>query len=802
MRSTAAAIATAAFACASGKPAPKPPAAPTDVSATAGDAQVTVLWTASDGAIGYRVYSGEGTLGTHADVGAVTSWTVVGLTNGHTYSFAVSALGVGGESALSAAVSATPKANPPLAVTSVAPADGSTAVPRNAAVVVKFNKPVRPPTAGCSGTVQLSDDSFATCAAGTLAATDANATWTFTPTAPLHGGAKYAVRVTTAQKDANGVALAAQFQSAGFTTAASLTVSVAPLGTVGVRPAVVLTFNRSVDQSTVTSIETGTACGGTVQLSAAGSCVAMTHAWSGNTATFTPAADLMASTTYAIAVTTGVKDSDGVPLDAAAGGGFTTIAGVTVTGTDFQHVSLAWTSSNGAHVYLRPAGSGAWPSTPTASPAGGSGTLTLAPGKSWDIRVAPLDSSSTEQTPTDLLAVATDFTGVPAEWLAGQLTSGAMGGHFRFTSSDTEFFAAYSSSDDTATLNPANADALWIAFDTTDSAGEWVTQTGGGSQIIWPFKADYVVELKDAQTMNLRNAAAATWSPLASATAKLGSGIAEIRFPRSALGTFTSFRLALAAVATHSNSAAPAYTFDLAPAPPPPWIATFGAKASLPRSLTPAVDPATALSAATTAEGPVVTFKLTGASSTDVKLKGSLPPLSYDAPVELSTVLGATAGNINFGGQAGELFFKFTDAGTDEFAAGKDRVWTLSGAAESIPDLSFDTAYSATHAFTLTFEVTGGTPTEVRGSASELGSWGTGVALSGGPPYGSGPVSFASHDFTAAPLEFKAYYGASSSYEGSPSACSGSACNHLMDDDVINARVLSWTAGDYSNNPF
>src|ERR1041384_1243193 len=141
--------------CNNGKPAPSPPATPASVSATAGDAQVTALWDASGGALGYRVYSGEGALGAHVDVGALPSWTVVGLTNDHEYSFAVSALGAGGESALSAAVKATPHANPPLAVSSVTP-DSVTAVPRNAAIAVKFNKAAQQPPAGCRGTVQLS----------------------------------------------------------------------------------------------------------------------------------------------------------------------------------------------------------------------------------------------------------------------------------------------------------------------------------------------------------------------------------------------------------------------------------------------------------------------------------------------------------------------------------------------------------------------------------------------------------------------------------------------------------------------
>src|SRR5438105_1679676 len=139
------------------------------------------------------------------------------------------------------------------------------ALPRNAPVTVVFDKPVQAPAAGCSGTVQLSDDSFVTCAAGTFTGSDA--TWTFTPSPVLQGNATYRLRVTTAQKDANGIALASAYTSAGFTTAPALTAAVAPSGTVSLRPSISVTFNRPVTAPSVTSIESGTTCGGTVRVS-------------------------------------------------------------------------------------------------------------------------------------------------------------------------------------------------------------------------------------------------------------------------------------------------------------------------------------------------------------------------------------------------------------------------------------------------------------------------------------------------------------------------------------------------------
>ncbi len=64
-----------------------PPAAPTGVSATPGNAQVVVAWTASTGATGYHVKRGATSGGPYTQVGAPTAspYTDTGLTNGTPY---------------------------------------------------------------------------------------------------------------------------------------------------------------------------------------------------------------------------------------------------------------------------------------------------------------------------------------------------------------------------------------------------------------------------------------------------------------------------------------------------------------------------------------------------------------------------------------------------------------------------------------------------------------------------------------------------------------------------------------------
>lgn len=88
------------------------PAAPATLSATAGNAQVSLSWTASTGATSYnvkRALSASGPFTTVAAGVIGTSYANTGLINGTTYYYVVSAVNAAGESANSAAASATPQ---------------------------------------------------------------------------------------------------------------------------------------------------------------------------------------------------------------------------------------------------------------------------------------------------------------------------------------------------------------------------------------------------------------------------------------------------------------------------------------------------------------------------------------------------------------------------------------------------------------------------------------------------------------------------------------------------------------------
>ena len=91
------------------------PAPPTGVSATPGNAQVSLSWTASSGATSYNVKRSTVSGGPYTTVGSTgaTSFTNTGLANGTTYFYVVTAVNASGESGNSTQVSATPQSVAP-----------------------------------------------------------------------------------------------------------------------------------------------------------------------------------------------------------------------------------------------------------------------------------------------------------------------------------------------------------------------------------------------------------------------------------------------------------------------------------------------------------------------------------------------------------------------------------------------------------------------------------------------------------------------------------------------------------------
>lgn len=109
-------------------------AAPTGVTATAGNGQATVGWSAVTGATSYNVYYGTVAGVTTANqtkvIGATSGSAITGLVNGTMYYFVVTAVNATSESSVSTEVNATPVAPPPppSAPTGVSIANGNAQV--------------------------------------------------------------------------------------------------------------------------------------------------------------------------------------------------------------------------------------------------------------------------------------------------------------------------------------------------------------------------------------------------------------------------------------------------------------------------------------------------------------------------------------------------------------------------------------------------------------------------------------------------------------------------------------------------
>src|SRR6202035_1354179 len=87
------------------------PPPPANLTATAGNGQVGLSWSASSGATSYNVKRSTTNGGPYTTIGSptTTGYTDTGLTNGTTYYYVVSAVNAAGESANSSQVSATPR---------------------------------------------------------------------------------------------------------------------------------------------------------------------------------------------------------------------------------------------------------------------------------------------------------------------------------------------------------------------------------------------------------------------------------------------------------------------------------------------------------------------------------------------------------------------------------------------------------------------------------------------------------------------------------------------------------------------
>ena len=125
----------------SATPATPAPSAPSGLTATSGNATVSLTWSVSADATAYNVKRATVSGGPYANVSAPTlpSYTDSAVTNGTEYYYVVSAVDVGGESANSAQVTAAPE-SPATTTTPPGTPTGLTAAPGNAQVELNWTK--------------------------------------------------------------------------------------------------------------------------------------------------------------------------------------------------------------------------------------------------------------------------------------------------------------------------------------------------------------------------------------------------------------------------------------------------------------------------------------------------------------------------------------------------------------------------------------------------------------------------------------------------------------------------------------
>lgn len=209
-------------------------------------------------------------------------------------------------------------------VTITVPASAATDVPTNQAVTATFSKAMDPATITASGTFTVAVAGAGGAAVpGTV--TYAGSIATFTPTAALAPSTEFTATITNAAKDLSGNALTAgavpnpwsfTTGTGADTTPPTITLTSPADGDTDVplNSAVNATFSEAMDPTTITAPGTFTlAVAGVGGAAVAGN---VTYDTVNQIATFTPTANLAASTQYTATITNAATDLAGNPLAA------------------------------------------------------------------------------------------------------------------------------------------------------------------------------------------------------------------------------------------------------------------------------------------------------------------------------------------------------------------------------------------------------------------------------------------------------------------------------------------------------
>jgi methionine-rich copper-binding protein CopC len=202
---------------------------------------------------------------------------------------------------------------------SIFPADNAAEIAIDTSISVTFSEPIDPATVttntadtSCSGSLQLSADSFATCvrmSPDDPVSGSGDTVFTITTASNLHDDATYSLRLTTGVTDISGFNSLVAETFSQFTT-----VDLTPPQIVSVSPAdssennaintvITAIFDEAMNPDTINT-DTFTLADGTADISGAVS-------YSGVTAKFSPDTNLSEWTNYTATVTTGARDLAG-----------------------------------------------------------------------------------------------------------------------------------------------------------------------------------------------------------------------------------------------------------------------------------------------------------------------------------------------------------------------------------------------------------------------------------------------------------------------------------------------------------
>lgn len=207
-------------------------------------------------------------------------------------------------------------------VISTNPLNGATNVPINQKITATFSETMNSGTVTAAATFTLAVTTGGAAVPGTVTYVAATNTATFAPTANLLPSTQYTATITTAAQSAAGSALASNHVwsfTTGKTadsTAPTVTLTAPASGATAVptNQRIIATFSKPMDSATVVAAGTFTVAVAGV----GGAAVPGTVSYAGSTATFTPTANLTASTQFTAKITNAAKDLSGNALAAGA----------------------------------------------------------------------------------------------------------------------------------------------------------------------------------------------------------------------------------------------------------------------------------------------------------------------------------------------------------------------------------------------------------------------------------------------------------------------------------------------------